>query len=675
MPQVDRARSRSRQRDYKRRSRSSSRRRPVATPPRSQSSQGDDMSNRWNRDSNRRQDEEGNRAELRPNRWNRDSGRGEDAHGGNHSSSWEKPASNYASEGWGGGSSGGSAQSRDSSRQPLKPLPRPGFDQDQRLAALNDDPRYAEGADLGKAQKAAMGIKGLSGRNTASFDPRSTLVRPAMRVIYGRQGKRYGQETKPDDVVVVPELFCTANDATVVDLLAQELKQFKASGAEGDPAELPVVSRLLAKMVKYFSVEWETCAARVRWYRKAGAEPIDYESPGYKKKKGRNCTLNLSLGATCELAFKRSKTKEVLYFPQANGTLLLIGRDVSSSWHTGEESKAPDGLHISISVVGNSSQAVEEDVLAVSVAAATKEGPCRDFRFGRCNYGDNCKFSHGDAAEEPAKTTEDLAPISWPARPTMRVITLPPSEQYAAPVKHDDVIVVPEFFCAEEDWDIYYTLIKEMREAQAKGERKSDWISWHEGAHLLSQNPTGSKTYHKIVQRIGEYFNAAENNRGTRFNWYRDGSDWKPFHHDSAAFNADRAKNQNCTIGISFGASRELAFRHAKTGELIYFPQKNGMLFYFGRDANIIWQHGINALPEKEQDGKGRISIILWCLCQLGVEEAGSPGMLTDDSRGSYSMHGKGGKGKGKGKSDGVCRDFQRGTCTYGNKCRFSHTG
>ena len=38
---------------------------------------------------------------------------------------------------------------------------------------------------------------------------------------------------------------------------------------------------------------------------------------------------------------------------------------------------------------------------------------------------------------------------------------VPSSWQYAAPVQHDDVIVVPEFFCKEEDWDTYYALIKD----------------------------------------------------------------------------------------------------------------------------------------------------------------------------------------------------------------------
>ena len=35
----------------------------------------------------------------------------------------------------------------------------------------------------GKAQKAMLGVKGLAGMNTASFDPASTLIRPQMRVL------------------------------------------------------------------------------------------------------------------------------------------------------------------------------------------------------------------------------------------------------------------------------------------------------------------------------------------------------------------------------------------------------------------------------------------------------------------------------------------------------------
>ena len=33
------------------------------------------------------------------------------------------------------------------------------------------------------------------------------------------------------------------------------------------------------------------------------------------------------------------------------------------------------------------------------------------------------------------------------------------------------------------------------------------------------------------------------------------------------------AKNQNITVGVSFGATRELAFLHATNGTKIYFPQ------------------------------------------------------------------------------------------------------
>ena len=131
-------------------------------------------------------------------------------------------------------------------------------------------------------------------------------------------------------------------------------------------------------------------------------------------------------------------------------------------------------------------------------------------------------------------------------------------------------------------------------------------------------------------------------------NWYKDSSDWKPFHHDSAAFNERRAKTQNITVGVSFGVERELAFLNAKTGTRIYFPQTNGMLFCFGRDVNINWKHAINALHPNEHDGKGRISIVLWGLCNNVIEEKGSPPLVRNS---------KNGGGRRRGHND---RNFRR---------------
>jgi len=102
-----------------------------------------------------------------------------------------------------------------------------------------------------------------------------------------------------------------------------------------------------------------------------------------------------------------------------------------------------------------------------------------------------------------------------------------------------------------------------------------------------------------------------------------------------SAFNAQRAKKQNITVGVSFGACRELAFLKTKKGETapddacrIYFPQPNNCCFTFGRDVNINFKHAINALPESEHDGKGRISVLIWGWTDNVIEEEGSPRIL-----------------------------------------------
>jgi len=305
------------------------------------------------------------------------------------------------------------------------------------------------------------------------------------------------------------------------------------------------------------------------------------------------------------------------------------------------------------------------------------------------------RISNKALSQSKGRNTESFHAASTFVRPDLRVqIGSSRSDKYKKVLKHDDVVIVPEMFGAEDDWSIYYTLVKEMREIQEKEKNegssehahgqnenknngdshnkgrnnrhnsKSEWIPWHEGAHLISKKPDESSTYQSIVKRLCEYFDIDTNKPvGTRFNWYKDSNDWKPFHHDSAAFNPSRAKNQNITIGASFGCMRELAFIRTKTYASdsnshhslgwsdknddasdnkckLYFPQNNNGVFSFGRDANIHWKHGINALPPAEHDGKGRISIILWGYARNIVEEDGSPPLLGSDGYGPHAVGG-----------------------------------
>eukprot|EP00497_Spongosphaera_streptacantha_P004524 TRINITY_DN5391_c0_g1_i1.p2 TRINITY_DN5391_c0_g1~~TRINITY_DN5391_c0_g1_i1.p2 ORF type:complete len:132 (+),score=14.94 TRINITY_DN5391_c0_g1_i1:422-817(+) len=105
-------------------------------------------------------------------------------------------------------------------------------------------------------------------------------------------------------------------------------------------------------------------------------------------------------------------------------------------------------------------------------------------------------------------------------------------------------------------------------------------------------------TFNRVLKRTEDYFGM--DIKATRFNYYRDASDWKPFHHDAAAIKPRMAKNQNFTVGISFGKERECVFQHSKKGTKISCPQPNGALYAFCRDVNIEWKHGVWAVLKEE---------------------------------------------------------------------------
>ncbi|CAB4056222.1 unnamed protein product [Lepeophtheirus salmonis] len=93
-------------------------------------------------------------------------------------------------------------------------------------------------------------------------------------------------------------------------------------------------------------------------------------------------------------------------------------------------------------------------------------------------------------------------------------------------------------------------------------------------------------TFSMVIDKIADYFKMDV--KATRFNWYRDSSEWKPYHHDAAAVKYNRAsKTQNFTAGVSFGTERDAAFQHAKTKTVVTLPQVNGCVYTFGRDVTF----------------------------------------------------------------------------------------
>ena len=82
------------------------------------------------------------------------------------------------------------------------------------------------------------------------------------------------------------------------------------------------------------------------------------------------------------------------------------------------------------------------------------------------------------------------------------------------PLSNKPVVIVPELFGSEDNWDIYYKLVEEMRALQKENSKGSEWISWHEGAHLISKNPKGSPTFERVINRLCEYFNIQKKSIG-----------------------------------------------------------------------------------------------------------------------------------------------------------------
>merc|ERR1740138_1953206 len=83
-------------------------------------------------------------------------------------------------------------------------------------------------------------------------------------------------------------------------------------------------------------------------------------------------------------------------------------------------------------------------------------------------------------------------------------------------------------------------------------------------------------------------------------NLYRGGHDEKAFHFDNYF---DRSPLPTLTLGLSLGQTRDLAFRHEATGQIIRVPQRNGDIFAFDEPFNLHFKHGVPPMSRSQAPG------------------------------------------------------------------------
>jgi hypothetical protein len=241
---------------------------------------------------------------------------------------------------------------------------------------------------------------------------------------------------------------------------------------------------------------------------------------------------------------------------------------------------------------------------------------CKHYYKGNCKYGNKCKKSHNfnplnkeKINYRKKKNTESFEPDH--SDPDMRILVNTNIIKKDFKMTKNDVMILPNFFEEEDNRNIYDSLLKEMKETGYKQDEL--WKLWHGDSHTIADDKLGDwksrcPTFNIIINKIASYLNV--DIKATRFNWYKNNKDWKPYHRDAAAIDERKAKTQNITIGITFGATRTASFKHMKTKTRIDFPLTNGSIYIFNKQVNIDWMHGIT--QELELNEEGRISIIIW---------------------------------------------------------------
>lgn len=259
---------------------------------------------------------------------------------------------------------------------------------------------------------------------------------------------------------------------------------------------------------------------------------------------------------------------------------------------------------------------------------------CKYYSKGLCNKNDNCTFLHNNIVNNEEivketqkekknkntkikKNTECFKPINK-NEVDMQLIfhNADLNNTFNENITSKGVIIIDNLFKDFNNLEIYNKLVSEIEFCESI---KPNLLKlWHgndkiDGTHYIADDKLkwkdSSPTFNLIIDRLTKYFKM--NVQATRFNWYKNTSQWKPYHFDASSIKPEKANIQNFTLAASFGTTREVSFERDTRDKIkIRFPLKDGQCYAFCKDTNILWRHGI--LQEENIIEEGRISIILW---------------------------------------------------------------
>jgi len=144
------------------------------------------------------------------------------------------------------------------------------------------------------------------------------------------------------------------------------------------------------------------------------------------------------------------------------------------------------------------------------------------------------------------RNTVNFNPTKKP--PTMRVISTYSEINKIKFTTRDAILMPPNLFCEENDLSIYNKLLNEIRSIN---EGDNIWKLWHVDTHYIADDHLKWKekcpTFKSIIEKIKSHFNMKVN--ATRFNYYKNDNEWKPYHFDAAALDERKLRSQNFTVG------------------------------------------------------------------------------------------------------------------------------